>query len=135
MHIKLATIQNQEADYHKMQWPPDILLLIRYMVREDIQRTLGARIKASAWRAVHKELLSKAPGLYVHGRAKFGPVEFDYKKSSAWLYGLSPGLLSLQALTTDQRPEDICTGWFNDRDLKLPIFSGKHVHNPFQDLA
>jgi hypothetical protein len=79
MHIGLAKIHKQEAELHKMQWQPEILELIRYMVRMDIQHILGAKIKASAWRAVHKQLLSKAPGLYVHGRAEFGPVEFDYK--------------------------------------------------------
>ena len=49
-----AEIHKQEEELHKMQWQPEILELIRYMVRMDIQNILGAKIKASAWRAVHK---------------------------------------------------------------------------------
>lgn len=55
--IQLANSHRRDAELHAIQWPPELLDIIRHTVRMDVQRNFGPKMKAKHWRAVHEELL------------------------------------------------------------------------------
>ena len=130
---QVAKCQKRDAELHAIQWLPEILDMIRYMVRMDILQSFGATIKASSWRAIHEELLALGQSVnnneYGNGcREMFYDIDagqvYTIQNNGIWAYRTA--WHCRQRDHPDFEPKDITLEWFDDfRDG--PIFSSKNL--------